>query len=82
MVHLSPFHFARAFRRATGLTLQQHVSNQRLRLAKIWLEAGGRSLTEIAVALSFSSAESFSKAFRRATGVPPGAYRRRFRPPR
>jgi hypothetical protein len=34
VVHLSPFHFARTFRHATGLTLQQHVSNQRLRLAR------------------------------------------------
>jgi AraC family transcriptional regulator len=72
---LSRFHFARAFKAATGKTPRQHVSERRLRLAKSLLADGSRPLVGIALACSFSSQANFSRAFRRSTGLTPGKYR-------
>jgi AraC family transcriptional regulator len=43
------------------------------------LAAGKRPLSDIALSCQFSSQASFSRAFRRATGVTPGEYRRAMR---
>jgi AraC family transcriptional regulator len=43
------------------------------------LEAGKLPLAEIALNVQFSSQASFTRAFHRATGVTPKAYRRRRR---
>jgi AraC family transcriptional regulator len=40
------------------------------------LAIGKLPLCEIALRSQFSSQASFSRAFRRATGMPPGEYRR------
>ena len=72
---LSRFHFARAFKAATGKTPRQHVSERRLRLAKALLTQDDRPLIEITLACDFSSQANFSRAFRRATGMAPGRYR-------
>jgi AraC family transcriptional regulator len=73
---LSQFHFARAFRLATGLSPHRYVSQQRLERAKALLARSDCSFVEIAFASSFSSQASFNRAFRAATGVTPSEYRR------
>ena len=72
---LSHFHFARSFKRATGKSPHQYVSDRRLGHAKSLLADGNRSLEEIARACGFSSQANFSRAFYRAAGVTPGRYR-------
>jgi AraC family transcriptional regulator len=76
---LSQFHFSRAFRRATGKTPHRFVSARRLEKAKELLVKGEASLAEVALICNFSSQASFTRAFSRAVGLPPGEYRRRSR---
>jgi AraC family transcriptional regulator len=52
------------------------VSQQRLERAMVLLAAGKQPLSDIAVSCQFTSQPSFSRAFRRATGMTPGEYRR------
>ncbi len=73
---LSPFHFARMFKAAVGMGPHRYVSHQRLEIAMVLLAAGQRSLSDIALSCQFSSQANFNRAFRRATGVTPGEYRR------
>jgi AraC family transcriptional regulator len=73
---LSPFHFARMFRASMGVAPHRYVGQQRLERAMALLAAGQRPLSDIALSCRFSSQASFSRAFRRATGVTPGEYRR------
>jgi AraC family transcriptional regulator len=72
---LSPFHFSRAFKKATGLSPHRFVSERRLERAKTLLSEGRHSITEVAMAAHFSSQASFTKAFTSRVGMPPGAYR-------
>lgn len=76
---LSPFHFSRLFRAATGLSPHRYVTGRRIRAAQAQLSSAQSSLVEIALETGFGSQASFSRAFRRATGVTPGQFRQRTR---
>jgi AraC family transcriptional regulator len=75
---LSRFHFARAFKAAIGQSPRRYVNAKRLERAKALLIRADRSLIDIALALSFSCQSNFTRAFRQATGLTPGQYRRSF----
>jgi AraC family transcriptional regulator len=76
---LSIFHFTRAFAGAMGVPPHRYVSQRRLESAKAMLATGRASLSEIALESRFSSQSSFTRAFRRATGMTPAEYRRTLR---
>jgi AraC-like DNA-binding protein len=74
--NLSQRHFARLFKKATGLTFTEHVSRVRVERAKKLL--GNRDLTikEVAGLSGFQSRQDFDRNFKRYTGLCPGEYRR------
>jgi AraC family transcriptional regulator len=72
---MSPAHFSRSFKAATGHAPHDYVSRQRLDLAKRLLVTSDRPLVEIAYATGFSSQANFNRAFRKATGTTPSLYR-------
>ncbi|MFK7930472.1 MAG: AraC family transcriptional regulator [Myxococcota bacterium] len=67
------------FRAAVGQTPLNYLTHWRMLLASVSL-ADGLSLGEAADRVGYTSEASFSKAFKRNIGVPPGAYRRGQRP--
>lgn len=71
---VSKFHFARLFRRSTGLSPMEYVLHRRIVRAKDLLSRPGRSLSAIAIELGFFDQSHFTRSFRRATGMTPGAY--------
>jgi len=73
---VSPFHFARSFRRTTGLTPQQFVTARRMATAKDQLLASDKSVVEVAYALGFRNLRHFRQLFRAHYGVQPSAVRR------
>jgi AraC family transcriptional regulator len=73
---LSVFHFTRAFAASMSVPPHRYVSRRRLESAKAMIAAGRASLLEIALDCRFSSQSSFTRAFRRATGMTPAEYRR------
>jgi AraC family transcriptional regulator len=75
---LSRGHLMRSFKASTGQTLHEHIEEVRLDRAKALLSNGQTTLKEIASLLGFSGPSSFSVAFRRACGLPPASFRRRF----
>ncbi|MER9845522.1 AraC family transcriptional regulator [Mesorhizobium australicum] len=72
---LSPFHFARLFQKATGLSPHRYVTERRVREAKAKLGEGRLSLVEIALESGFGSQGNFNRIFRKHTGLTPGQFR-------
>ncbi len=72
---MSVYHFARLFKGATGLSPHQYVLNQRIESAKQLLLSGEDSVIDVALACGFNDPSSFSKTFRKASGVTPSQYR-------
>jgi transcriptional regulator GlxA family with amidase domain len=76
--HMSPRHFARAFRAETGLTPARYVERVRLEAARRRLEDTAEPIAAIARTCGFGTAETMRRAFLRALEVGPAEYRRRF----
>lgn len=74
---LSPFHFLRVFRRATGTTPHQYLVGARLRRAARLLLDTARPVTDIAYDVGFEDLSNFVRTFHRHVGCSPRAYRRR-----
>ena len=72
---LSPFHFARAFKAATGMAPHCYLSNLRADKAKQLIVEGEMPLAEIAHTCGFSSQAYFTTWFKRIVGTTPGSYR-------
>src|SRR5690242_21060984 len=74
---MSPSHFARQFRAAFGETPYAYLQSRRLERAMALLRRGDMSVTEVCMAVGFTSLGSFSSTFSRLVGEPPSAYRGR-----
>jgi AraC family transcriptional regulator len=75
-VHVSPFHFARLFRRHTGLSVHRYLTQLRLRASLERLTGGAKDLTRLALELGFSSHSHFTDVFRNEFGRSPSEVRR------
>jgi AraC family transcriptional regulator len=75
VARLSPYHFARQFKGATGLPPHQFVIARRVERAKQLLEGASLSLAEIAAHVGFSDQSQFTRHFKRLVGVTPGQFR-------
>jgi len=73
-VNLSPFHFARVFRRATGMPPHTWLMQQRIARARALLQEGCLPL-EVATQLGFADQSHLSRQFKQVYGVGPRAYR-------
>ncbi len=73
---LSIAHFARAFRRSTGVAPHRWLMLHRLDRARHLLLTTPASLADIALDCGFSDQVHLTHAFTRNVGVPPGAWRR------
>lgn len=76
IAHVSPKHFARAFKQSTGLTAHGWLMRRRMARAQAMLTGGADPIAEIAVACGFADQSHFTAAFRKALGVTPASYRR------
>jgi len=70
--------FLRRFANATGMTPIEYCRAVRTARARELLECGNTTQKEIAQSLGYEDVASFARAFRKVTGLAPGAYRKRF----
>lgn len=75
LVELSPFHFSRVFKEATGLSPLQFVTRERIARAQQLIHETPRSLIEIGFEVGYVNPSHFAKVFRRVTGVTPTQFR-------
>jgi len=78
-VAMSPRNFARVFGREVGVTPARFVETTRVESARRRLEESADGVEAVAARAGFGTAESMRRAFLRTLGVPPSAYRGRFR---
>lgn len=73
---LSPFHFARLFKRTTGLAPHQYMIQCRVQRARELMLAGDQGLAEIALASGFCDQSHLTAHFKRVYGITPRRFRR------
>jgi AraC family transcriptional regulator len=74
-VHLSPYHFARMFKKATGQPPHTYITMQRMEHAKELLRDSDLPLVEVAASVGFQTQAHFTGVFHRYTGRTPRVYR-------
>ncbi len=77
-VNLSPYHFAKVFKRTTGVSPHQFVLNYRIEKAMEMMKNKALSLTEIAYNIGFYDQSHFTHSFKRVVGVTPKRYQQSF----
>jgi AraC-like DNA-binding protein len=80
-VAMSRSAFASRFMRLVGEPPLSYVTRWRMQKAASMLRDGKQTLAEVAAGVGYDSEAAFSKAFKRAVGSAPGAYRRSLRAP-
>jgi AraC family transcriptional regulator len=80
VVHLSPFHFTRLFKNATGSTPLKYVLSVRLSVAKNLLAQKELTIADVAQMSGFSNRATFAKAFKRTFKISPSRYKERLAP--
>ena len=74
--HLSPFHFARLFKKLTGATPHAYLGSLRAARAQALLAETDLAITEVGARVGYMSSSHFARAFRQSTGISPSAYRK------
>ncbi len=73
-VGFSKYHFTRLFREYTGTTFLDHLIHKRVQAAQKLL-SGDLSITEICFRTGFNNLTSFSRSFKKYTGLSPSDFR-------
>lgn len=74
VVAMSPHHFARVFKQATGISPHQYILQIRIEQAKTLLLRQDVSLARIASELGFVDQSHFTRAFKLRVGITPSAF--------
>jgi AraC family transcriptional regulator, alkane utilization regulator len=67
---------AQRFTDLVGDAPMRYLANWRMQLAKEMMRDGVRSIQDVATRVGYDSEAAFNRAFKRATGLPPAAWRK------
>jgi AraC family transcriptional regulator len=76
LAKLSPHHFARAFRHSFGQPPHRYHMIRRMNRARDLLLRSKLPVTQIGVRIGFRETSSFTRAYRRYSGITPSEFRR------
>ena len=74
-VHLTSSYTCTLFKTETGTTLNQYITEYRIRRAKFLLSDPRSKIADIASLVGYSDSNYFGKTFKKATGLSPSEYR-------
>lgn len=72
---MSPAHFIREFGRVFGETPHRYLQRRRIERAMFLLRTAEVSVTDVCLAVGFTSLGTFSRVFRDIVGLTPSGYR-------
>ncbi len=75
LIPISQFHFARAFKTATGTPPHRYIMQRRIERSKVLLSVTRLSVAEIAYQVGFANQSHFSAQFRKSVGLTPKQFR-------
>lgn len=73
-LHINPSHLSRKFKSETGMNMTEFINRKRVDEAKLYLQRGNSSITDIAFMVGFNDLNYFSKVFKKFTSLTPSQY--------
>ncbi|MBA9026125.1 AraC family transcriptional regulator [Peribacillus huizhouensis] len=77
-LHVNPSHLSRKFKAETTMNIIDYINQKRVEEAKLYLQRGNVSITEIAFMVGFNDLNYFSRVFKKMTSFTPSQYMKRF----
>ena len=75
-LHVSVNYLQNQFKKETGDTIRQYLTDVRIDRAKYLLRSGDGKIPDIADQVGYKDTDHFSRVFREATGITPNEYRK------
>jgi AraC-like DNA-binding protein len=75
MCHLSKFHFLRVFKKQTGFTPYEFITNYRMNMSKHFLIKTKSPVSEISEKVGYNNVNTYIKCFKNQTGTTPNRFR-------
>ncbi|MGG4143121.1 response regulator [Paenibacillus algorifonticola] len=76
--YFNPSYLSRFFKQEQGVNLSEYIDSCRLKKARELLRNGELKIREVSSAVGYEAAHSFTRFFKKATGITPQEYRDRF----
>ncbi len=73
-IHVNPSYLSRKFKEETQMTISEFINQKRVDEAKLYLQRGNKSVTDIAFLVGFNDLNYFSKVFKKLTSLTPSQY--------
>ncbi|WP_251527504.1 helix-turn-helix domain-containing protein [Metabacillus litoralis] len=74
IIHVNPSHLSRKFKNETKMNMIDYINQKRVEEAKLYLQRGNSSITEIAFMVGFNDLNYFSRVFKKFTSLTPSQY--------
>ena len=74
IVYLTPEYMAKMFKKETGVSLKQYISDYRVQKAKELLSSPTARISDVAANVGFDNFSYFSTVFKKTTGYTPGEF--------
>lgn len=78
-INVSQRQLLRIMHSALNETLAAYIARQRIERAVLYMQTEEMSLTELAAMVGYDNPQSFSKAFKKQSGIPPKTYKNKLR---
>lgn len=76
-IPINPSHLSRKFKEDTGMTITEFINHKRVDEAKLYLQRGNISVTDVAFMVGFNDLNYFSKVFKKIVSETPSQYAKR-----
>ncbi len=78
-VHMNASYLMRLFKKETGISILEFITEERITLAKELLDTTDIPINRVADCVGYGNYSYFTKIFKRSTGLPPSEYRDRIK---
>lgn len=75
VIHFNPSYLSRLFKLERGMNLSEYIEETRLAAAKEMLRAGEMKISEVGARIGYEAPHSFTRFFKKWTGLTPQDYR-------
>jgi len=73
-ISVNDSHLSRQFKKEVNMTITHYIQNYRIEEAKLLIEQGNLSITDIAIKLGFNDVQYFTTTFKKLMHMTPSAY--------
>ena len=77
-IYVNASHLSRKFKAETNMSIIDYINKKRVAEAKLYLQRGNVSITEVSLMVGFNDLNYFSRVFKKTTSISPSQYSKHY----